>query len=181
MRSNDKSHGHAERPKPPNRPDVDAPPADAQPVLDIAAIQRCLPHRYPFLLVDRITEIEPRRRIVGIKNVTVNEPFFQGHFPGYPIMPGVLIIEAMAQVGAVLAFSEEEEPRRKLVYFLSIDKAKFRKPVVPGDQLRMELKVVQIRSQFWRLQASAYVDDSLVCEAELKAMITDRETGGPSA
>jgi len=126
-------------------------------------------------------EIEPRQRIIGIKNVTINEPFFQGHFPGYPIMPGVLIIEAMAQVGAVLAFSEEEHPERKLVFFRGIDKAKFRKPVVPGDQLRMELKVVQIRSQIWRLQAMAYVDGSLVCEAELKAMIADREAGGAGA
>ncbi|MEW6324539.1 MAG: 3-hydroxyacyl-ACP dehydratase FabZ, partial [Nitrospirota bacterium] len=147
-------------------------------VLDTVAIQRYLPHRYPFLLVDRIVELEARRRIVGIKNVTINEPFFQGHFPGYPIMPGVLIIEAMAQVGAVLAFSQEAQPQSKLVFFLGIDKAKFRKPVVPGDQLRMEVTVQQIRSQFWRLQAMAYVDDALVCEAELKAMISDRETGG---
>jgi beta-hydroxyacyl-ACP dehydratase FabZ len=150
-------------------------------VLDVNAIARCLPHRYPFLLVDRITEIEPRRRIVGIKNVTMNEPFFQGHFPGRPIMPGVLIIEAMAQVGAVLAFSEEEQPQNKLVFFLGIDKAKFRKPVVPGDQLKMEVTVAQIRSQFWRLKAMAYVDGALVCEAELKAMIADRESGGASA
>lgn len=153
-------------------------------MLDVNAIARCLPHRYPFLLVDRITELESRRRIVGIKNVTINEPFFQGHFPGHPIMPGVLIIEAMAQVGAVLAFSDEDKPQDKLVFFLSIDKAKFRKPVVPGDQLRMELTVVQIRSQFWRLQAMAYVDGALVCEAEFKAMIADRESGesgGPDA
>ena len=147
-------------------------------MLDSVAIQRYLPHRYPFLLVDRVVEIEARRRIVGIKNVTINEPFFQGHFPGHPIMPGVLIIEAMAQVGAVLAFSEEPQPQNKLVFFLGIDKAKFRKPVVPGDQLRMELTVLHIRSQFWRLQAMAYVDGALVCEAELKAMIADREPGG---
>ncbi len=144
-------------------------------MLDIVAIQRYLPHRYPFLLVDRITVIEPKRRIVGIKNVTINEPFFQGHFPGHPIMPGVLIIEAMGQVGAVLAFSEEDQPGNKLVFFLGVDKAKFRKPVVPGDQLRMELEVLQIRSQFWRLQGMAYVDNTLVCEAELKAMIAARE------
>jgi beta-hydroxyacyl-ACP dehydratase FabZ len=175
MRSNDRSSGPT---GPPSQPGVDMPPAAGRTVLDITAIQHCLPHRYPFLLVDRITEIVPRQRIVGIKNVTMNEPFFQGHFPGYPIMPGVLIIEAMAQVGAVLAFSEEEKPQRKLVFFRGIDKAKFRKPVVPGDQLRMELKVVQIRSQVWRLQAMAYVNDSLVCEAELKAMIADRDAGG---
>jgi beta-hydroxyacyl-ACP dehydratase FabZ len=165
--------------------DHDGPSPDAAPdhggraVLDINAIQRCLPHRYPFLLVDRILELEPRRRIVGLKNVTINEPFFQGHFPGHPIMPGVLIIEAMAQVGAVLAFAEEPKPEDKLVYFLSIDGAKFRKPVLPGDQLRMELTVRQIRSQFWRLQAMAYVDQTLVCEAELKAMIADRSEGAP--
>ena len=149
-------------------------------VLDSAAIQRYLPHRYPLLLVDRIVELEPKR-IVGIKNVTINEPFFQGHFPGYPIMPGVLIIEALAQVGAVLAFSKEEGKRdNKMVFFLGIDGAKFRKPVVPGDQLRLEVSVLQVRSQFWRLQAMAYVEDTLVCEAELKAMIADRESGGQS-
>ncbi len=148
-------------------------------MLDCTAIQRYLPHRYPFLLVDRITEMEPKRRIVGIKNVTINEPFFQGHFPGYPIMPGVLIIEALAQVGAVLAFSGEEPPQKKLVFFLGIDKAKFRKPVVPGDQLRLEVTVLQVRSQFWRLQGMAYVDSTLVCEAELKAMIADREGAEP--
>jgi beta-hydroxyacyl-ACP dehydratase FabZ len=159
-------------------PDHDAA-KDGRVVFDCAAIQRCLPHRYPFLLVDRITELEPKRRIVGIKNVTINEPFFQGHFPGYPIMPGVLIIEAMAQVGAVLAFAEEAPPQKKLVFFLGIDKAKFRKPVLPGDQLRMEVTVLQIRPPFWRLQGMAYVNSTLVCEAELKAMIADREGADP--
>ena len=144
-------------------------------MLDVVAIQRYLPHRYPFLLVDRIVTLEPKQRIVGIKNVTINEPFFQGHFPGYPIMPGVLVIEAMAQVGALLPLSEEACHDDKLVLFLGIDKAKFRKPVFPGDQLRMELSVIQIRQQFWRMQGMTYVGETLVCEAELRAMLTDRQ------
>lgn len=138
-------------------------------------IQATIPHRYPFLLVDRIETIELGKRIVGIKNVTINEPFFQGHFPGHPIMPGVLILEAMAQVGGVLAFKTVgETAEKKVVYFIGIDKAKFRKPVLPGDQLRMEIEVVQVRPPYWKMQGSAFVGDKLVCEGELKAMITDR-------
>lgn len=137
-------------------------------------IMEIIPHRYPFLLVDRIQEIELGKRIVGIKNVTINEPFFQGHFPGRPVMPGVLIIEAMAQVGGVLAFKTNQDPKKKFVYFISIDKARFRKPVVPGDQLRFEVQVVQSRPPYWKLKADAYVGETLVCEAELMAMLEDK-------
>jgi 3-hydroxyacyl-[acyl-carrier-protein] dehydratase len=145
-------------------------------MIDIKEIQDILPHRYPFLLVDRISDIVDGKKIVGSKNVSINEPFFQGHFPGYPIMPGVLIIEAMAQVGIVLAHKSpggqqrDEKGEQRLVYFTGIDKAKFRKPVFPGDQLRLELEVIQVRSPFWKLRGTAYVQDQLVCEAELTAM-----------
>ncbi len=142
-------------------------------MIDVKEIQTLIPHRYPFLLVDRITELEPGKKIVGIKNVTVNEPFFQGHFPGNPIMPGVLIVEAMAQVSGVLGFKSGESGNS--VFFLSIDKAKFRKPVVPGDQLRMEVEVLQHRMSIWKFSGKAYVEDDLVCESEFSAMITDRE------
>jgi 3-hydroxyacyl-[acyl-carrier-protein] dehydratase len=137
-------------------------------------IMEIIPHRYPFLLVDRIQEIELGKRIMGTKNVTINEPFFQGHFPGRPIMPGVLIIEAMAQVGGVLAFKTNQDPKKKIVYFISIDKAKFRKPVVPGDQLRFEVHVLQSRPPYWKMKAEAYVGEMLVCEAELMAMLEDQ-------
>jgi beta-hydroxyacyl-ACP dehydratase FabZ len=140
-------------------------------------IQEILPHRYPFLLVDRIDEIEIGKRIVGIKNVTIGEPFFQGHFPNRPIMPGVLIIEAMAQVGGVLAFKSNKDPKKKMVYFLGIEKAKFRKPVLPGDQLRFELTVAQSRPPYWKLKGTAHVGDTLVCEADLTAMLASDEEG----
>lgn len=146
--------------------------------MDIKEIQRILPHRYPFLLVDRIVEIDLGKRIVGIKNVSVNEPFFQGHFPGYPVMPGVLIIEAMAQVGGVLAFKSVEEKMDisgKLVYFAGIDKAKFRKPVFPGDQIRFELDVIHIKEPYWKLKGVALVDGKKACEAELMALVGDKE------
>ncbi|HKZ71843.1 MAG TPA: 3-hydroxyacyl-ACP dehydratase FabZ [Nitrospirota bacterium] len=146
--------------------------------MDIKEIQRILPHRYPFLLVDRIIEIDLGKRIVGIKNVSVNEPFFQGHFPGYPVMPGVLIIEAMAQVGGVLAFKSVEEKMDisgKLVYFAGIDKAKFRKPVLPGDQIRFELEVIHVKEPYWKLKGVALVDGKKVCEAELMALVGDYE------
>ena len=141
--------------------------------LDSTEIQSILPHRYPFLLVDRIEELEIGKRVIGIKNVTVNEPFFQGHFPGRPIMPGVLIIEAMAQVGGVLAFKSANQSGAKLVYFMGIDKAKFRRPVVPGDRLRFVVDVLRARHPYWKMRGEAYVEDSLVCEAELMAMVTD--------
>ena len=138
-------------------------------------IIKILPHRYPFLLVDRVTELEPGERVVGIKNVTANEPFFQGHFPGNPIMPGVLIIEAMAQVGGVLArFSLPDPPEgslSKTVYFMSMDKVKFRKPVIPGDQLRFELVPLRKGSKVWKMAGKAYVGEALVAEAELMATI----------
>lgn len=143
-------------------------------MMDIKEIQELLPHRYPFLLVDKIIEIEPRVKAVGIKNVTINEEFFQGHFPGNPIMPGVLIIEAMAQVAGILAFrSGIKDP--KSVYFLSIEKAKFRKPVVPGDQLRFEVNVLQCRGNVWKFSGNALVEEKVAAEAEFTAMVTDRE------
>ncbi len=143
--------------------------------MDIREIQATLPHRYPFLLVDRIRELEAGRRIVGIKNVTVNEPFFQGHFPGRPIMPGVLIIEALAQVGGVLAFKSAPPAGKPVVYLTGVDKVKFRRPVVPGDQLRLEVELVRQRAPFWKMQGQAYVDSDLVCEAEMTALVTEEK------
>lgn len=145
---------------------------DAQEILSI------LPHRYPILLVDRVEEMDPGKRIVAIKNVTFNEPFFQGHFPGRPIMPGVLMVEAMAQVGGVLAIRSNPETRDKLVLFLGIEKAKFRKPVGPGDQLRLTVEVLQRRRNYWRFKGESRVGETLVCEAELTAMISDEERKG---
>jgi 3-hydroxyacyl-[acyl-carrier-protein] dehydratase len=143
-------------------------------MMDIKEIQKFLPHRYPFLLVDRIIEMEPGAKAVGIKNVTINEEFFQGHFPGQPIMPGVLIIEAMAQVGGILAFRSGVN-MGKAVYFMSIEKAKFRKPVVPGDQLRLEIQVLQQRGNVWRFSGNATVEGKIAAEAEFTAMVTDKE------
>lgn len=143
-------------------------------MMDIKEIQKLLPHRYPFLLVDRIIDIEPGIKAVGIKNVTINEDFFQGHFPGHPIMPGVLIIEALAQVAGVLAFRSGIS-EGKSVYFMSIEKAKFRKPVVPGDQLRLEISIVQQRGNVWKFSGNAVVEEKVVAEAEFTAMVTDRE------
>lgn len=141
--------------------------------MDIKEIQKLLPHRYPFLLVDRIIEIEPGIKAVGIKNVTVNEEFFQGHFPGHPIMPGVLIIEALAQVAGILAFSSGANKGN--VYFMSIEKAKFRKPVLPGDQLRLEISILQHRGNVWKFSGNANVEGKVAAEAEFTAMVTDRE------
>lgn len=138
---------------------------------DIRKIMELLPHRYPFILVDRIVEMVPDERVVGLKNVTINEPFFQGHFPGAPIMPGVLIIEAMAQVGAILVnASRSEEKRKELIYFMGIDKARFRKPVVPGDQLIFEIIPVKRRANVFKMSGKATVDGTLVAEAEVMAM-----------
>lgn len=143
-------------------------------MMDIKEIQKFLPHRYPFLLVDRVVEIEPGTKAVGIKNVTINEEFFQGHFPGLPIMPGVLIIEAMAQVAGILAFRSGATVG-KSVYFMSIEKAKFRRPVVPGDQLRLEINILQQRGNVWKFSGSAIVEEKVAAEAEFTAMVTDRE------
>jgi beta-hydroxyacyl-ACP dehydratase FabZ len=145
-------------------------------MMDINEIMNFLPHRYPFLLLDRIIEFEAGKRIVGIKNVTINEPFFQGHFPGHPIMPGVLQLEAMAQAGGVLAMKSlpEEEVKKKILIFMSIDKAKFRKPVVPGDQLRFELEATKSRGMIKSFKAFAKVDGVVVSEAEMMAMIADK-------
>jgi 3-hydroxyacyl-[acyl-carrier-protein] dehydratase len=138
-------------------------------------IQKYLPHRFPFLLVDRILEIEENERIVGIKNVTINEPFFMGHFPGQPVMPGVLIIEAMAQVAGILALQSVKNEESKVAYFMSIDKAKFRKPVVPGDQIRFEMEVLKRRGPIWRMKGNAFVDGNLVAEAEVQAMMESQD------
>ena len=145
-------------------------------MIDIREIMGLLPHGYPFLLIDRILEIEPGKRIVGIKNVTYNEPFFPGHFPGRPIMPGVLIVEAMAQTAGVLAFkSIPEEEQRKPVLFLGLDNVRFRKPVVPGDQLRMELEIVRHRHTIWGFKGKAFVENKLVAEADLLAMLGEED------
>ena len=135
--------------------------------LDVRAIMEILPHRYPFLLVDRVLELEEGKRIVALKNVSSNEPFFQGHFPGNPIMPGVLVVEAMAQAGAVLLLHSRPESRGRIVYFAGIDKAKFRRPVVPGDPLRLEVEVLKLRTRTCLMRGEAHVGESMVAEAEI--------------
>ena len=142
-------------------------------MLEINEIKKILPHRYPFLLVDRIIKIEDKKRIIGIKNVSINEPFFQGHFPNYPIMPGVLIIEAMAQVGGILIIKTEEQKNIKLPFFVGVDKVRFRKPVFPGDELKLELEVLKSKNKYWKMKGKAYVKDNLVAEAELLASLVD--------
>ena len=143
-------------------------------VLDASAIQQLLPHRYPFLLVDRIVELVPRERIVGIKQVSINEPFFQGHFPGTPVMPGVLVVEALAQVGAVLALREIEDRDSKLVLFTGIKEARFRRPVVPGDTLFLEVTAVRIGSRVQRMHGEARVEGVLAADADIMSIIADR-------
>jgi len=145
-----------------------------KPIVDIQRIMQHLPHRYPMLLVDRIIEFEAGKRIVGLKNVTINEPFFQGHYPGHPVMPGVLIIEAMAQVGGLLMLDMIENLEDKVVYFMSLDNVKWRRPVTPGDQLRFELEVLQLRTHVCKMRGAGYVDGQLVAEAEMMARIVDR-------
>ncbi len=147
-------------------------------MMDIHEIQKLLPHRYPFLLVDRILEMELGKRIVGIKNVTVNEPHFMGHFPNYPIMPGVLILESMAQTGGILIRKSLNLSEDQLMLFLGIDKAKFRKPVFPGDQLRLEIELIRLHRRTAKAGGKAYVEQVLVAEAELFMMIVDREGRG---
>jgi len=144
-------------------------------LLDVSAIKKIMPHRYPFLLVDRIVDLIPGKKVVGIKNVTINEPFFMGHFPERPVMPGVLLIEAMAQVGGILMLDAETRTDDKLIFFMGIDKAKFRKPVEPGDQVRFELEIIKRRSTMFKMAGKGYVMGDLVVEAELSAMIVDKK------
>ncbi|MDO9267328.1 MAG: 3-hydroxyacyl-ACP dehydratase FabZ [Sulfurimonas sp.] len=148
-------------------------------MMDVMEIQKIIPHRYPFLLLDRVTEIKENESLIGFKNVTIGDNVFQGHFPGHPIYPGVMILEGMAQAGGILAFKSmgdmtEEQAANKVVYFMSIDKAKFRAPVKPGDRLEYRISVIKNKGQIWVLDGKAYVDNVLVSEAELKAMIVDK-------
>ena len=148
-------------------------------IIDVMEIQKIIPHRYPFLLLDRVTELTKGESLVGYKNVTIGDHVFQGHFPGHPIYPGVMILEGMAQAGGILAFKSmddmsEQEAANKVVYFMSIDKAKFRSPVKPGDKLEYHVGVIKQKGSIWLLSGKAYVDGKLVSEAELKAMIVDK-------
>ena len=144
-------------------------------ILDINEIQKILPHRYPFLMVDAILEMERKKRILGVKNVTINEYFFQGHFPGHPIMPGVLMIEAMAQTGGLLLLQEVPDRENKLLYFVAVDGARFRRPVVPGDQLMLDVTVISWRGDFCKLAGRATVQGELAAEATLMCKMVDRE------
>ncbi|MEE9578310.1 MAG: 3-hydroxyacyl-ACP dehydratase FabZ [Gemmatimonadota bacterium] len=148
--------------------------SSSQPTMDVQQILEFLPHRYPMLLVDRILEVEEGERIVGLKNVTINEPFFSGHFPGHPIMPGVLIVEAMAQTGGLLMMSEMENVAEKVIYFMSLDDVKWRKPVVPGDQLIFEVELVKRRRTILKMHGVAKVDGVTVAEATMMATVMDR-------
>ena len=160
-----------------NAPINTAPADTANTTLNIGELLDLLPHRYPMLLIDRVVEIVRAKRIVAIKNVTINEPFFSGHFPGYPIMPGVLIVEAMAQAGAALLFTEVTERSDKLLVFTGIERARFRRPVMPGDQLRIEVDVLAFRGTAGRLQGKAYVDGKLVCEGVVTCRLLPRSSG----
>jgi 3-hydroxyacyl-[acyl-carrier-protein] dehydratase len=141
---------------------------------NIQEIMDFLPHRYPFLMIDRIVEFEPTKRLVAIKNVTINESFFQGHFPGHPIMPGVLVVEAMAQAGGIIIMAELPEREKKLVVFTGIERAKFRRPVAPGDQLRIEVEVLAFKMRAGRIEGKAYVDGKLACQAILTCQVVPR-------
>jgi 3-hydroxyacyl-[acyl-carrier-protein] dehydratase len=150
-------------------------------VLEISEIMGILPHRYPFLLIDRIVEIERKKRIVAIKNVTINEPFFQGHFPGYPIMPGALVVEAIAQAGGVLLMPEVPDRHKKLMVFTGIERAKFRRPVVPGDQLRIEITVLNWKPRVAKMEGRATVDGKLACEATVMCALVPRTDQEPES
>ncbi len=152
---------------------VATPETDKKFVYGIHEIMKFLPHRYPFLLVDRIVELEPDKRIVGLKNVTINEPFFQGHFPGAPVMPGVLIVEAMAQVAGVMIYRDLPDKEKKLIYFTGIESAKFRRPVLPGDQLQIEMELLNRRSNFGKMRGRATVEGKLAAEAVVFFAIAD--------
>jgi UDP-3-O-[3-hydroxymyristoyl] N-acetylglucosamine deacetylase/3-hydroxyacyl-[acyl-carrier-protein] dehydratase len=149
-------------------------PEDGAPAIDINRILEYIPHRYPFLLIDRVLEFEGGKRILGLKNVTINEPFFQGHFPEHPIMPGVLIVEAMAQAGGLLLMNEFDDPQSKVVYFMSLDNVKFRRPVTPGDQLLFELRMLQLRGRTCRMQGETRVGGVVVAEATMMARVMDK-------
>jgi len=142
--------------------------------LDVVEIMKLLPHRYPFLLIDRVIEMERKKRIVAIKNITINEPFFQGHFPGYPIMPGVLLLEALAQAGCILVMVELPDPSDKLIFFTGVEHARFRRPAMPGDQVRLEIDVLNWRSRLMRMQGKAYVDGKLICEGTVTSQMVPR-------
>ena len=150
-------------------------------ILDVNEIQKILPHRYPFLFVDAIVEMERLKRVVGIKNVTINESHFQGHFPGQPVMPGVLIIESMAQTGGLLLLLEVPDRENKLLFFVAVDGARFRRPVVPGEQLRIEMNVLAWRGDFCKLEGKAMVDGQLAAEATLMCKMVDRDPAAPKA
>ena len=156
-------------------------PLDGRQVLESMDIMSLIPHRYPFLLIDRVIEIERKKRLVAIKNVTINEPFFVGHFPNYPIMPGVLVVEAMAQAGSVLLLTEIPDRDSKLVYFTGIERAKFRRPVVPGDQLRIEIDVLSWKSRAGRMQGRCFVDNKLACEAVIMCQVVPRRKPAEAA
>ena len=149
--------------------------------MNIGQIMEYLPHRYPFLLIDRVVEVEPAKRIVAIKNVTINEPFFNGHFPGYPIMPGVLVVEAMAQTGCILLLSEIPDRQKKLVVFTGIDGAKFRRAITPGDQIRIEVDVLSFRPRAGKMQGKAYIDGKLACEATLTCAVVPRQSSSATS
>jgi 3-hydroxyacyl-[acyl-carrier-protein] dehydratase/UDP-3-O-[3-hydroxymyristoyl] N-acetylglucosamine deacetylase/3-hydroxyacyl-[acyl-carrier-protein] dehydratase len=150
-------------------------PQDNKAVLNIQQILGMLPHRYPFLLIDRVLEYEEGKSLVAIKNVTYNEPFFQGHFPGLKVMPGVLLIEAVAQAGGILLYLSIPDPEKKLVFLSKIDKAKFRKPVIPGDQVRLEVEIIKMKTKFCHLKGRAFVDGDVVVEGEIMASLMDIE------
>jgi 3-hydroxyacyl-[acyl-carrier-protein] dehydratase len=149
--------------------------------VDINEIQKLIPHRYPFLLVDRVVSVEPGKRLIAYKNVSINEPFFQGHFPGLPVMPGVLIIEALAQAAALLAYKSEQTIGDKVALLASLDNVKFRKPVVPGDRLQLEIEVVKKKGPIWKQKCTATVEGQKVAEAEIMAMVVDRNDAARSS